>query len=88
MPELECLLTSSKMSDDDLVLCFSDTSCARVTLLDELTMQPTEPISTTTKARHTHPAFHSVRNTRGFRGDFPTKRRAHDVSEEHENQIR
>ena len=45
MPELECLLTSSEMSDDDFVFCFSDTSCARVSLLDELNMQPTEPNS-------------------------------------------
>ena len=50
MPELECLLTSSEMSDDDFVFCFSDTSCARVSLLDELNMQPTEPTPTTTKS--------------------------------------
>ena len=55
MPELECLLTSSEMSDDDFVFCFSDTSCARVSLLDELNMQPTEPNSDDDKKRGTHP---------------------------------
>lgn len=87
MPELECLLTSSEMSDDDFVFCFSDTSCARVSLLDELNMQPTEPNSDDDKKRGTHP-FRSDRNTRGFRGVSPTRRRAHDVSEDHKNQIR